>query len=56
MSIRLSTDELAKLVPWDAVAILDTSEREVEENDIFIESGYDEIKKFITHVAEPVDL
>ena len=56
MISRLSTDELAKLVPWDKAAILDASDREVDENEIIIESGYDEKEKFITHVAEPVDL
>ena len=40
MSIRLSTDQLFKLVSWDAAAILDAAEREVDEAEVFLDEEH----------------
>ena len=40
MTIRLSTDQLASLRPWDAEQIVDASEREIDEAEAFLDEEH----------------
>ena len=62
MTIRLSTDQLASLRPWDAEQIVDASEREIDEAEasldeehVHFQCNHQRLRRWVTQRRERIE-